>query len=205
MKLSFSAIIFATFLFLIACQTEPSRNEPAAEETPEALQNSDSYDIIRSVKSRYDDDLVNDLYKELAAKDPELNQLEKELELRAKRKQKLEETFAKYDDKSNRYVSSADRMLATVQDSLLKQKIRNILNANQQQHDAQTAPLSQLITASKDQLKHIEDYHTALKIMKTLPLLAKYQKDYRPEVKPYQDLTKQLDTTLNHIQQKVNQ
>lgn len=207
MKSSFLAIIFATGL--LACQANDSHSSATTsatkEETPEALQGSDMYELKNSMRGKYEDNLVDELYEEVVSKDLELRALEKALEMNARQKEMLQQQFTRYDNKSSRYYSSADRLLSSLQDSLLKQKMQLLINANQQNYSSQTSSLQQLLAASTVKSASIEEYHTVLKITKTLPFLATYQKNHLPSAKPYQELKQKLDTTFTHIQKKITQ
>ncbi len=96
-------------------------------------------------------------------------------------------------------------MLSSLQDSLLKQRIKSLINESQQTYNRQSAGLQTLLAAGADKQIRIDDYYTALKIIKTLPLLEKYQKDQLPVAQPYKELNQKRDTIFITIQKKVTQ
>lgn len=46
----------------------------------------------------------------------------------------------------------------------------------------------------------LNDIHTALKVVSTLPVIEKYQKGYLPDSKPLQGLLKQADEVTNETE-----
>lgn len=190
--LRYSKSIFAVsivFLF-ISCggNTRNESNSIIASPTasPEALQESSSYEILK-VGSRYSD-LTDELYQEQVDKDVELQNLEIEIQ---KNNVKSGELYGKneaYINKSKQYYSSSTNHLSEISDSILRKKIESIIQKSNDKFEKNTSNINSLWKQIVKNNSSISDQHTVLKIMLTLPLIEKYQKDNIPNKKDFIDL-----------------
>ncbi|KRB55912.1 hypothetical protein [Flavobacterium sp. Root186] len=183
------------FFLLISCQKSESNNEN--KEEPKALQEK-SIDIGR-FKGR--EDLVDDLYQELVNKSPELKTLEDELnEVNAKDTVSI---FHHYDNKSINYYISAKSNTAGIRDSILKNKILNLIIKSSDKYDSKKADIESLVTTINKKRTEITNYHTALKIVLTLPLIEQYQNDHLPKKSPFEKVIEKENQLLEKVKQNT--
>ena len=155
--------IFLSIILLISCQDKTSNIK--TNEEPKAFQ-EESIGLGR-FKSR--DNLVNNLYQELVDKSPKLKALEDELNGLDPRD--TTSIFHDYDNKSDNYYRSAIGQMEGIRDSILKKKIQNLIEKSSDQYGSKKAELESLVSTINEKRTEITNYHTALKIILTLPLI----------------------------------
>lgn len=173
-------IIFVLVFALVSCDSKYQDNKPE-EEIPKALENKNaSYDIF---SKRGYNDLVESLYRELLDKDTGLKKLEDKIDDLNKSKNDTTKLFAKFNEKNQSYFSSADKHILLIKDSLLRDRIKNLIGAQLTKYNSGIARHNELLRIIESGQATISDLHIVLKIIKTLPLIDKYQKDNQPGTK----------------------
>ena len=185
-------IIFILTL-LVSCgggQTE--NNKPTQQETPKALQDS-KLEIKSYSRSG---DLTEELYQELVGKTPALKKLEDDLDAFIPKPNDLKDKFNQYDSKSNSYYNSANYKATAISDSLLKKKIISLIMTSNNKYSAKTAELNSLLKQISKDGATLNDHHSVLKIVLTLPMIEKYQDDNKPNKKEFKDLINQQEKLI---------
>jgi hypothetical protein len=187
-------VIAAIGWTLVACD-RPQQPAAPAPETPKALQENSDVSLLRMSKSR-DKDLVEDLYKELAEKRPELNELEKAIgELPEKKADSLK-LFDEYNQDNNAFYGSADRHVSQIRDSVLREKIKTLIAKSESAYKDKAARHSSLIDAINAKTASLEDLHLALKITKTITVIERYQNEHIPGTAPLQNIIRQYEKEI---------
>ncbi len=178
---------------MISCDNaQPTTNHQT--ETPKALdENSSSYGIKRGYG-----DLVESLYNELSEKTPELSALKTQIENLAGSKSDSAESFNNYNNKNKSYYQSANNHLAQLHDTLLKEKIKQLIENSASRYNRSTAKHNELLKSIDRKLVTLNDLHTILKITRTLPLIEQYQRDAFPSTAALEGYTRQLDKTVRY-------
>lgn len=190
-KIFLSAILV---FILASCNNKHVQNRPQ-QETPKALEDKSSFDIVS--KGRHADNLLESLYKELVSKDAELKRLEVKIDDLNSSKQDSMELFEKFDSKIQSYFGSLDRNVSEIEDSLLRDKIKLLIAGSLAKYNSRITKHNELLkTLAINEIK-MADLHTALKIVKTLPVIEKYQQDNLPT-------TRQLDGFIRQQNQAIN-
>ena len=188
--------IFGTIFILtllVSCgggQTE--NNKPTQQETPKALQDS-KLEIKSYSRSG---DLTEELYQELVGKTPSLKKLEDDLDAFIPKPNDLKDKFNQYDSKSNSYYNSANYKATAISDSLLKKKIISLIMTSNNKYSAKTAELNMLLKQISKDGATLNDHHSVLKIVLTLPMIEKYQDDNMPNKKEFKDLINQQEKLI---------
>lgn len=187
-KLKFRISTIIVILILVSGCSRHTNNED--KDTPKALQNNSS-----EVKSyRGSSDLVEELYKELVDKSQSLKKLEDSIEAIRPQINEAESAFSKYDSKSKDYYNSANSQANGISDSVLKQKIQGIISVSNTKYSSRTSELNSLEKIISRQDATLSDYHIVLKIVLTLPIIEKYQKDNMIQPQEFKALiNKQLE------------
>jgi predicted transcriptional regulator len=162
------------------------------QEIPKALQ--DNKLEIKSYSRT--GDLTEELYQELVDKTPALKKLEDDLDAFIPKPGDLNEKFQQYDSKSNSYYSSANYKASAITDSLLRVKIIELITASNKKYSTKTAELNSLLKQISKTGASLNDHHSVLKIVLTLPLIEKYQGDNNPNKKEFKDLIKQQENLI---------
>ncbi|WP_456315677.1 hypothetical protein [Pseudomonas shirazensis] len=182
-------ILILSILVLTACE----RNETKIE-NPKALQDGVTIKIGRY---RSNNDLSEELYQELVSKNIELKKLENELEDFNTRD--TLNIFYNHNGKSEDYYNSANSYANSIKDSILKNKIINLLNKSKEKYNKEATELNQLIKTIYQKERDISDYHSALKIVLTIPLIEKYQNENLPEKSPFEKIILNQNLLLEKI------
>lgn len=189
-KIFLSTIIVLT---LVSCNNNRTQDKPK-QETPKALEDkSSSYEII---SKRGYDDLVEGLYNELVSKNIDLKQLEDKIDELNKSKDETIKVFDKFNEKNQSYFSSADRHISEIKDSLLRDQMKILIANNLTKYNSSIARHKELLKNIGAKNLTISDLHNILKIVKTLPLIKKYQSDNLPNTKSFEGFIKRQDETI---------
>lgn len=134
------------------------------------------------------DDLVENLYAELAEKDSALKQLEKEIDNLKQPSVDSTSLFNDYDSKNNNFYAAAETPAGQLKDSILKTKIQALIANSRQRFKTSDARHKALLQFIQGQSISLADLHTVLKITRTLPVIEKYQVNSLPPTSPMENL-----------------
>ncbi|MCF3112076.1 hypothetical protein LL912_25030 [Niabella sp. CC-SYL272] len=193
------ALIFLFFIgcfTLIACNHHRVQQQPVVN-IPKALEDHSASHKL--VSKRGPDELVESLYSELAEHDAGLKQLEAALDALDQSKEEAAGSFQQFDAKSQSYYKAADQHMNTISDSLLKDKIRKLVEEHLAKYKAITEKHQELLKAIDVKTTKLADLHTVLKVVKTLPVIETYQKDNRPGTASLESYSKKQDGAIEDI------
>lgn len=183
--------LLAIVLFL-SCTGPSGRNEN--NDTPAALEdNKSSFEIV---SKRSHEDMVESLYRELITKDTLLKKLEDLIDYINESRLESAESFNDFNGKNQAYFNSANRHLENIKDSVLKEKIKTMITTQVTKYTAQTSVHTNLLNTIENKSVTILDMYTALKIVKTLPLIDKFQKEKLPDTNPLKDFINQQENAI---------
>ncbi len=188
-------ILTAVFYLLLFSCKQPGNDFQASPGTPESLQ-EESKSEISFGKGRVNEDLVESLYAELLEKTPVLNELETAIENLQAQKQDSLYTFEKFDEKNKSYYNSTKGYIANIKDSLLRMKIKAIIDNSLDSYDLRIATNENLISTLGVKDKALGDLHLVLKLVKTLPMIEKYQAENKPSSKPIENVIRHFDKAI---------
>lgn len=188
-----------SLILLTACGGNESNNENPKNEVPKALQEEGGSKILGRYRSH--DELTEELYQELVSKNTELKNLETELE-----NFNVNDTlniFYNYNGKSEDYYQAANNQANLINDSILKNKILNLIKKSDKKYTEKTTRLNQLVKTIHQKKSDINDYHNALKIVLTLPIIKKYQDENLPEKSPFEKVIKDENLLIEKIKKSI--
>lgn len=165
-------------LLCTACIILLSCNEKreADSSTPAPLQKNKE-----SFYDRSEGDLLVSLYEEAKKQDPTLSQLSTNYSTLLKSKTDSVESYSVYNRKNQSYFAAANTHLAYMKDSTLRQQIRSLINAQLAKYSALTATHEALLKRVEANETELVDLHQALMLVKTLPIIDRYQSSQLPE------------------------
>lgn len=180
-------------LIVCSCSQEKKKNPPTILE-------GKKIDVSSLYKKR-SNDLVDALYEEIVNQSAELQELEKQLAEIKKQWPDSSEAFKRFHEKNTSYYAAAEQDLSTITDSALKKKMRAIIAESRQHYADSIAPWTKLDSLASRRVATINDLHTLLKLVKTLPLIEDFQKNNNPAADPgsavirnYNELIQKLDS-----------
>lgn len=190
---------FIISIVLFSC----NNNRPAAfpenrpEETPKALQEDKSRSGGSLLSKRsYKDDLVEDLYSELLEKNSAFSELEHGIGKLKEAKKDSAESFNAFNLKNNSYYNSAGTHIGAIADSVLKQRIRLLVDNSLSKYKSAIAGHNNLIAAVNSKNITLNDLHIILKLTQTLGMIEKYQASDLPSTKPLENTSKAFDKVI---------
>ncbi len=190
----FTAILI--LVLLISCGGGQKEDKPEiTNETPTALQ--DNKIEIKSYSRSAD--LTEELYQELVDKNAALKKLEEDVEASRTAPNELIEKINNYESKSNSYYSSATYKATAITDSILKSKIIALITSSNKKNSTKVSKLNSLLKKMSQNSVIINDYHAVLKIVLTLPLIEKYQKENIPNEKVFKELINNQETLIGKV------
>ena len=188
-------ISIVVLLALAACTNSRAKDKPV-QETPKALQDKSS--SFEMVSKRHNDDLVENLYNELADKTPELKQLEDQIDNLRSSEDDSTESFVDYNAKNESYFNSADHHAGNIKDSVLRDKIKLLITNSVTKYNSSISLHNDLLKSIATKDLALRDLHIVLKITRTLPVINKYQKDNLPSTESLKGFSKALDKTIKY-------
>jgi predicted transcriptional regulator len=190
---------FISILFF-SCNSNQQQvpQEKTNQENPVALQEN-KFDMSSLKKGR--GDLIEELYAEIANQSDELKNLEKDLKQfqTDSKYNKLKDDFNQYDFQSKRYYQAADDKLTSLKDSILRNRISELVKKSKNQYSDKIVELESLSSQIDNKQLSIEDHYNVLKILRTLPVIEKYQKSNLPKNAEYQDHLSKQEKLLQKI------
>lgn len=179
-------------VFCSACNHIPAKNtESPKAETPEVLKEDDSDISIKKSYSR-GNSLMDDIYADLVEKRPELKSLETGLQQFYEMTPDSLKAFNKYAGKSESYYNSADRSLSAIQDTVLRARLRLLIANSNNKYTGKIKKFTTLMKDIDSNRVAINDYHLALKIAVTMPVIESYQDKSMPDSKSVERLANTL-------------
>ncbi|MBP1224878.1 hypothetical protein [Flavobacterium sp. 1355] len=192
-------ILILSILVLTACGGNETNNENPQNQVPKALQ--DDGITLKIGRYRSNDGLSEELYQELVTQNAELKKLETELE-----NFNTADTlniYSHYNGKSEDYYSSATMHANSIKDSILKNKMIALLEKSNEKYNQKTTEVNELIKTINKNQRDIRDYHNALKIILTIPIIEKYQIENLPKKSPFEKLIDNQKILLDKIKKNT--
>jgi hypothetical protein len=185
-------VLISTVILISSVSCDNSRIKEN-QETPKALQEDTSYEIVS--KTRFDD-MIESLYKELANKTPELKDLETKLDAFSTSKSDSTKLYDRYNRANQSYYSSAESHLQQINDSTLRKKMKSLISSSLTKYNSRIYRHTELLKSIDKKTLTLDDLHEMLIITTTLPLIEKYQNDNLPTTKSINGYLKQLDKVV---------
>ena len=188
-------VLFIFASVLISCGKN-ERNVVVENGVPDALQENKS---MRS--SRGSQNLVEDLYQELVAGSADLQRLESGLEeFDPKETQDL---FYRYNGKSIDYYQAAKGEAGSISDSVSKKIMLEYIEKSNIRYFTKSAELQKVTNLIGDKHNTIEDSHTILKIVLTMPIIEKYQNEQIPDRTAFDKTIKKQDSLIKAVRDRT--
>lgn len=186
-----------TLILFLSASCRNQRNKQAVSPgTPAALQEKSSSNDIGFSKSRYEDDLVEKLYSELLEKDPGLKKLERTIEDLNEQKSDSAVNFEKFDSKNTSYYNAALQHIGRISDSVLQLKIKALIDNSLSSYSKKIAGHKNLVSLVNSRDITLQNLHILLKIVKTLPMMEKYQSENTPSTRPLEKVVHNFDKAI---------
>ena len=145
-------------------------------------------------------DAVEAYYSDLVDKNSELKQVVREIQANDKNFYELEGRLNSYNRISNEYYGDANAKANGIHDATLKATVLGWITNSRTQQSERIAALTKLVGLLRDKKITQDDFHAAVKIAVTLPVVEKYQQQNLPTDAEYNKLMKDLEETVKKLQ-----
>lgn len=193
MKALIPILIISAF---VSCNRPERIVTPKNSETPKALQEENLIEEVSSFSKRGDDDLIDELYSEQVNKTSGLKEVETLIDKVREDEVEAVNDFENYTNKSSRFYNSANRHISNLSDSTLKATLLALINESESKDRNRSARLTALIEQIRTNSSSINDYHEAIKVIVTLPIIEKYQTVNLPKDSLYRRIIGNQQKTL---------
>ena len=171
-----------------SCRQKPPKQPPT-------ILKEKKIDVSSIMKDKRND-FVEALYEELVSQSKELQELEKEIKAVKNQAVDSMDAFTSFNDKNNRYYTSAERKTESVSDSSVRRLIRSMITDSRDSYRDSTAAWQHLDSLIYRRKASIENLHTLLKVVKTLPLIEEFQRTSVPGKLPAQKIVHDFDSLI---------
>jgi len=188
-------ILFASAIALsiISCKENKPENTPAVEN---AVDNADSkLSSTRYIKSQ---NMLDAIYYEQIKNDERLKRLDKKITLLQEDRRKVKDLYNDILRKNDEYYSDAEYGANSINDSVLRKQIINLVKESSDKYYLKTQKLKKLTLQINRNSQTIYSYYVAFKIRKTLPEIEKYQNAHPLK-------TDSLESFINKQSQLLNE
>jgi len=143
--------------------------------------------------------MVDKYYQELVNKSPELKIIETELRELQEKQQKLEMIFSDYDNESKAYYNDAKIVANAISDSAMKRSMMSLITKSNEKYASSVQDLNTSLSKFIKNDASITDHHRALKLVRTMAAIEKYQKENRPSSTEFNNFTKEQEGMIEKI------
>ncbi|MCB0698502.1 MAG: hypothetical protein KDC11_01590 [Chitinophagaceae bacterium] len=204
MKNILVGVLIVGVLVLVACNTDKKPSSKigetvAIEETPDVLEGKNSsYSLTKSRG-----DLLESLYKEYAENTPEIQELDKQINSLYEKKFDAEKDFHNYNNKNEQYYNVAKARAGQISDSLLADKVKNMIAKSISQYHNRIKEDTTLINQIEKQYNNIDDLYNVFKVVVTIPMIEVYQKNEHPSKKLLENFSDELSETQRSLEKEI--
>jgi hypothetical protein len=193
--MKFPVIIILICIISWSCRQKPVKREPTVLPGKKV--------DVRSIYKKRSGDLVEALYDELVSGSAELTQLELAIKDLKKQTPDSLKGYKTFNQHNNVFYDLAGKKVNTMTDSVLRKKMLLLINHSREQYTDSVARLKELDSLINRRTNTINDLHTILKLVKTLPLIEDFQKTNRPPARPAEGALQNLDTLIHRLDSLV--
>ncbi|MEM0575832.1 hypothetical protein [Flavobacterium polysaccharolyticum] len=180
-KYLLSSLVISSIFLIVSCNENKRENKNSEIQNPEAFQD----DISLKSLSKRGGNLIEELYAELVEKTPELKKLETELETFQETPSETQNIFYNYNGKSTQFYGNATGFANQITDSLNKKRVLDLIKKSNEKYDSESKEINELVKQISNSQNSIQDNHNILKIVLTISLIEKYQKENLPKKKQF--------------------
>lgn len=198
MKKIIITIIISSVSFL-GCSNEKKAPEELVNETPDAIEESSSYDISSYSGRGWNENIIERLFNEAVDKNNEVAVTAESIQIANDIYNDSLKEFNKYISINEDYWKTANDYIARISDSTLRKSIKDTFEKSEIDY----CDLKKNLTSLNDKItvekKRLEDQVTILKLIVTLPMIQNYQKNEKPDSLKLKEVINSLENTNKEI------
>ncbi|PWK77913.1 hypothetical protein LX99_02798 [Mucilaginibacter oryzae] len=177
-----NTLLPAILLFICtACNNAKNDNTRLRKDITKSIPD-DSTDLS-AIKGSRGANLIDDIYANQLLKRPELRKLEDLIRHFDDGAADSLKQFDMYNGKSLEYYRSAGDLLLNIKDTVLRAHFREMIDQSRHKYQDTINQFSILVNHIDSNRIKVGDYHLALKLAVTLPIIERYQFESLPDLK----------------------
>lgn len=189
--------IIAVTCFLLTSCTARKKQEPAILEGKKI--------DVSSIYKKRGADLVEALYEELVSNSDDLKKLEQEIKILKTTLPDSLENFKTYHEKNERYYEAAEKKAQTITDSSMRKLIMALIRESKLNYRDSISSHTSLDSLVALRAATIDNLHSLLKILSTLPVIEEFQNTNQPDTIDPAALTQRLDALITKLDSLTHQ
>jgi hypothetical protein len=195
-----SLILFACMLLAFASCTESRPQEKPGPGVPKVLQNDESIsmDIVKKGSKRRAANILEGVYAELEERTPELIQLENEIVDLNRSRHDSTNRYRQFWEKNDDYFKEANNYAGEIRDSLLRTRLKDLIAASMARYHSTISRHEDIMKTLDHKKNTLDDLFTALRVIRTLPIMEQYQRESLPDIKSLSGYQQRLDQAIKH-------
>ncbi|MDQ0781876.1 hypothetical protein [Chryseobacterium sp. W4I1] len=189
-------ILFASALAVavLSCKENKFKNAAAVEN---AVDNTDSK--LSSTRFSKGQNMLDAIYYEQIKNDESLKRLDKKIILLQEDSRKVKDLYKDILRKNDEYYSDAEYGAKTINDSILRKQLTNLVKESSDKYHGKTQKLKELTFQINRNNLSIYSYYIAFKIRKTLPEIEKYQNAHPLKTDSLEHFINKQNQLLNEL------
>ncbi len=195
---------FIILTIMLGCGDDAGFNSATPnDETPKTLQDGRLSQTRLSLGKSRKGSILNDLYFEIIENDEKLVELDSSIRTYLQVDDTLFAKFERYDFKSSHYYNEVMHKRGKMQDTLLSARLDSILASSMKRYGVLTQKTDTLMYQVNKLSDDISDRYHFLKVMITLPVMEKFQRDHLPSNKSIEKYLMEQEVMKSKINDKV--
>jgi len=202
MRIVLVSSLYCLIVFLSSACNEAKPPVQATTPVPEAFHASYGKDVVQELSSaRFNsrNNLIDELYSEVLENDPELENLENEINNVSNVLAEGTKEYDTYLANHQRFMTDANRFLQYMQDSTLKANTLELLSCFQDDFASRTNNLTEKNNQLDSINIDIQDHHKLLKFLLAMSSMTQYEQEHLPHSDPLLQTEKSLVNVKNQI------
>ena len=170
---------------------------------PEAFAQNGSYSDWTSISKRGSYNLLDKLFNDACEDNDQLNELNDEIKETQQTLYEDSKPMHTFLANNNSYYDYLAAELNNLNDTLLKEALLQVVDGTKSRYEKMEQELDTEILANSSAVQALQDHHTLLKVISTLPIMQKYYENIelntskiKQDRKDIKELNKKLDDQL---------
>lgn len=198
-------LVILSLLIICSCSNRTSQKNPenTQEATPEILENDNKDIELSSISKRYNQDIIEKLFKEAIDKDQKLSDLVNNIDQIDDLKNDSLRNYNKYIQNNKEYWSAVDRYVGQIKDTVLKNEMVKTFDILEKSYNKKIAPNKKLIGELGQKASTLEDYEIILKLVVSERMIDNYQRNELPNIQTINGVINNYDTLINDVKEYI--
>ena len=191
-------LIFSILTFSCIDNNVKTKNDKPQNETPQVLDDTKINYDISSVKNRYGNDIIEELFTEAINNDKDLEKITDKLDDINGIKNDSLKIYYKYIDNNLTYWENVDKHIYQLSDTTLKKEIESIFDRLKTKYNNRLKNHTESMEILNSKAIILNDQKILMKLIVTEPMMNNYQRNELPDIQTINSLINDYDTLISN-------